>query len=273
MDVDALGREVTPSPPLPEDAARTRAASLERLLLLLQVVDGAWAFAIFEDGAIRRTVIDALRRRLAPQPVVEIVLERAGADLLTLLAAYDDQPSTVVMLYALPVDLRELSLALEIQRDALARRPQRLLFWLTRTDYHQLLEKAPNFTSRLNAVFHFPGFLSAPVAESEIAARAPAVDWGAWRGKDNRRRPYLAVVDERGRGQSIAYLQRRIEDLTGLTHADWAAIGDAWYDLAGLYETATPRRWQDAESAYLAAAVAYRHCGQTLAAAEAQYEA
>ncbi len=255
------------------DAAQTRRDSLTRLVLLMQAAPGAWAFAIFEDGAVRRAVMDALRQQLAPQPVIDIALADADRNLLDLLAAYADQPAAVLAFYALPTDLRALSLTLEIQRDALARQPQRLLFWLSRAEYAELLEQAPNFTSRLSAVFHFPGFLVAAPADGAQARHSPAVDWGALHSAHNRRRPYVQVADERERAQRVAYFERRITELQAQPHPDWREIGDAWYDVAGLHERATPRRWQEAEAAYLQAAAAYRRSGRTLAAAEAHYQA
>lgn len=266
-----------PEPALsPLEAAQQREASLERLFLLLQVVGNAWAFAVFEDVAVRDQIIAQVRQGLAQRSVEEVVLRQREPNLLRLIGDLRPAHSLTLLLHSLPArpsDTQELSLTLEIQRDALARHPVQLIFLLTRDEYAALLKSAPNFTSRLNGVFHFPGSLDAARPKAAPSPSVATPDWQPERGQAERRRPYLTLSSEETLASRMAYLQRRIRDLGKLAHPDWREIGDAWYDLAGLYEQSMPRRWRDAESAYEEAAAAYRRCGQTLAAAEALYQA
>jgi hypothetical protein len=56
-------------PNLVSDDGDSLGYDIERLIVLLRLVEGAWALARFEDGAVRQQVIGELRAALAPLPV------------------------------------------------------------------------------------------------------------------------------------------------------------------------------------------------------------
>ena len=258
----------------PAEILETRASSLRRLATLLRLAPAAWALAVYESRNVQQWMLEELRQAVAPLPVVEISLvQEEVPDPLRIVRRIDaggDAP--VVSFDGLGYRLDELAGFLDIQRDLLATYPHRLVFWASERERRQLAQRAPNFYTRLSGVFYFPGGLQGDGAAISIAPRstAPAMEG---RSSAGRRRPYLVVPEERQRDQLIAFLQERIRGLTGLPRPNYTAIGDTWYDLAGVYETSTPRRWLEAEAAYGEAARAYALAGNTPAEAEARYQA
>lgn len=52
----------------PGPAANGATSAFQRLVTLLRLAEGAWALAVFEDGAVQRQVTTELRAALAPLP-------------------------------------------------------------------------------------------------------------------------------------------------------------------------------------------------------------
>ena len=253
--------------------AAVRQSSLNRLATLLRIADGAWAMAVYRSTAIRSQMIDELTARLAPLPVVNLSLVDRPARLFEYLRDLPpDAPPVALMCYAYGDGLPALLRSLDLQRDALARLPHRLVFWVNSYERSQFLELAPNFASRLSGTFQFPGE-SLAGAPPLAPAALPRTGGGESGASTARRRPLLPVRSARHRDEQIDYLQRRIRDLQQLPRRDDEAIGDAWYDLAGLLESGEPRRLAEAEAAYAEAARAYAAAGEALAEAEARYRA
>ena len=75
------------------------------------------------------------------------------------------------------------------------------------------------------------------------------------------------------RSALVDYYLQRIKEFGCLPRPDFNLIGDAWYDLAGLYATDAPGRLGEAEAAYAEATRTYAHAGDRLAEAEARYQA
>ncbi len=255
------------------DDATVRQSSLNRLATLLRIADGAWAMAVYRSPAIRSQMIDELTGRLAPLPIAVLALVDRPDRLFDYLRKLPpDAPPMALLCHSYGDGFPALLRSLDLQRDALARLPHRLVFWVNQFERSRFLELAPNFASRLSGTFHFPGEVLTGASPFTLATptRASGGESGASMA---RRRPYLPVRNARHREEQVDYLQRRIHDLQQLLHRDEEAIGDAWYDLAGLLERGEPREWAETEAAYAEAARAYACAGRSLAEAEARYRA
>ena len=258
-----------------EQNREERASSLHRLAILLGLAEGAWAFAVFEDGAVQRELVLELRTVLAPLPVLDVSFLKTTPDPLAIVASSSQEcehPAPVLSFTAVEAAFPALFGYLDLQREALARRPHRLLFWVNEYELRQLAERAPNFYSRLSGIFRFPGRVHDRGVPSPTPPQTTKAISEATSGL-GRRRPYVKAGDETHRRRQIEVLQKRIRDLRNLPRPDPAAIGDAWYDLAGLFEGALPRQWSDAEAAYAEAARAYASAGMYAWQAEALYQA
>lgn len=216
--------------------------------------------AVYEDGAVQRQVTARLRELLAPLPLVEISLVGRVPDPLAIIRSLHlpaDQPAPVICFTGVGSALQSgLSGYLDLQRETLAQLPHRLLFWVTDYDLRFLSDHAPNFYSRTNGIFRFPGRLNSTTQGGSGQTQRGSVEPQAtptWQ----RHRPYLTVDDENQRERMIAYQQRRIHDLINAIPQDLPSIADSYYDLGGLFETAVPRRWNEAEVAYCEAARYY----------------
>lgn len=254
-----------------------RAATLSRLATLLRLVEGTWAFAVYEDGVVRHEVAGQLAERLAPLPVIEISLLGRTPDPLAILNGLDrSEPPPVVAFTNVGGSLSELAGYLDLQRELLAARRERLLFWVSKWEWQQLAEHAPNFTSRLSGVFPFPG-RSAETVQRGAEQIALMSELNSLSGKstapEQRHRPYVAVEDESEIPRQIGFYKRRIREMQEQALPDWEALADAWYDLAGLHERNLPHQWAQAADAYAEAARAYAAAGNVLARAGALYEA
>ena len=254
--------------------ATDAASELRRLAILLNLAEGAWALALYEDGAVRRRVIVDLRPALAPLALIEVSLAGHAPDLqahMQQAAQTAQQPAPVVSFSDLSSAFPALFGYLDIHRETLARMPQRLLLWLTEAERRELARQAPNFYSRLSGVFRFPGrigLLTPSLALSPSRIMPADSDRAG-----TRRRPYVPVANERERPWVIAQQQSRLSALRDRARPDLVAIGDAWYDLAGLYEEDLPRRWDEAAAAYAEAGRAYAGAGRTAWQAEALFQA
>ncbi|MFZ1463735.1 MAG: tetratricopeptide repeat protein [Anaerolineae bacterium] len=259
---------------LTDFSATATASELHRLVILLNLAEGAWALAIYEDGAVRRQVIADLRPALAPLALVEISLAGNSANVLDHMqqaAQTARQPAPVVSFNDVSHAFPALFGHLDVQRETLARAPHRLLFWLSEGERRELAHSAPNFYSRLSGVFRFPGRVG---PQAMVLSNPPLrVTPGESSGAGARRRPRVPVVDERDRQQIIARQKSRLDALRGRPRPDWKAVGDAWYDMAGLHEEEMPRRWDVAAASYAEAARAYTNAGQTAWQAEALFQA
>ncbi len=261
----------------PAEILEIRSSSLKRLSTLLRLVEGGWALAVYESGSIREQMEEGLGKRIAPLPLRSLSLVGRTPDPLGLIGAESGAP--VLSLHSFANRIADFCGFLDVQRESLARHPHRLLIWATPYEQRILAQTAPNFYSRLSGIFHFPGGLfatdTAPVALNGAPAHSAAPREAAQPPSSSgaRRRPYLPVAHSRDRQQQTDYLLRRLRTLQEEKRPDFATIGDSWYDLAGLHETDLPNRWGEAEAAYGEAARAYAQCGNTLAEAEARYQA
>lgn len=241
-------------------AADAPELEVKRLTTLLRLVESAWVLAVYEDGAVQRQVSDQIRERLAPLPVLEISLVGTVPDPLAIIRSLHlppDQPAPVICFTGVGSALAGgLSGYLDLQRETLAQVPHRLLFWVTDYDLGFLSDHAPNFYSRTNGIFRFPGRITTPAqggsGQTPRGSFEPQTTT-TWR----RHRLYPTVDDEHQRGRMLAHQQRRIHDLINTIPQDLPSIADSYYDLGGLFEEAMPRRWNEAEVAYCEAARYY----------------
>jgi tetratricopeptide (TPR) repeat protein len=233
-------------------------STFNRLATLLSLAEGAWALAVYEDATVRQRIIEGLRSTSAPLPFVEISLLDRPPDPLAIISDLGsslEHAAPVLCFTNVNNALRELCGYLDLQREALARLPHRLLFWVTEHDYYYLAGHAPNFYSRLSGVFRFPGTTRSPA--DTVTGTGPTRQPSPLDSVTATRRPRFQVSNEKERQRLIEQLQRRIHDLKKMSHPDNERIGDAWYDLGELYGGATPFRWGEAEAAYLEAARYY----------------
>ncbi len=258
----------------PAEVLELRASNLRRLATLLRLARGAWTLAVYESGDVQQAMVEELRQAVAPLPVIGISLVQETPDPLRIVRRIDpDGDAPIVSFDAAGYQLDDLAGFLDLQRDLLATYPHRLVFWVSERDRQRLAQQAPNFYSRLSGVFYFPGAVRL-VGDGPAISATPRPASLAMDGRTaTRRRPYLPLRDERQRSQQVAFLQQRVAELAGLPRPNHSAIGDAWYDLAGVYETSLPRLWLEAEAAYSEAARAYAQAGNTLAEADARYQA
>jgi hypothetical protein len=240
-------------------AGADSAVECKRLTTLLRLVPGAWALALYEDAAIQRRIIAQVRAAIAPLPLIEISLVEREPDPLALVRCLElpaDQDAPVVCFTGVGSALdRGLYSYLDLQRETLAQLPHRLLFWVTPYELQALSQHAPNFYSRINGIFRFPGRSAAPPAAS--SSHSPRTTVPRTEQTRPRHRPYLTVEDEAHRRRRIAQQEQRINALINMARPDPQSIADAWYDLGGLYEKAEPYRWSEAEAAYTQAARYY----------------
>ncbi len=241
----------------PADTAS--AAECKRLTTLLRLVPGAWALALYEDAAIQRRIIAQVRAAIAPLPLIEISLVEREPDPLAIVRCLElpaDQDAPVVCFTGVGSALdRGLYSYLDLQRETLAQLPHRLLFWVTLHDLQALSRHAPNFYSRINGIFRFPGrSTTSPTASS---GHSPLITTPQTERTWQRHRPYLTVEDEAHCRRRSSQQEQRINALINMAHPDPQSIADAWYDLGGLYEKAEPYRWSEAEAAYTQAARYY----------------
>ncbi len=218
-----------------------KTGDFRRMELLLRLAEGAWAAAVYESGEVQRTLTRRLRESLSSLPLVEITFldHLSNPHPLRILEAIED-PS-VVSITDLWQVMPKLGLDLDLQREGLARLPHRLLFWVTEDEQTSLRENAPNFYSRLSAVYHFPG---------------------------HPERARLRVKKEGDREYRIQRYLKRLHDLEELDDAD-LDIAHTWSDLAELYETTRGSGWKDTESAYLEAARCFGEIGRSSEQADA----
>lgn len=135
-------------------------APLHRLATLLWLAEGAWALAVYDDPAHRRRLLHELRAAVAPLPVIEVSLAQGTPDPLSVLHTFVQhraERAPLVSFTGVERALPDLAGYLELERDTLARLPQRLLFWVTPDDVHDLALQAPNFLSRISGIFDFAG--------------------------------------------------------------------------------------------------------------------
>ena len=256
----------------------TRAASLRRLQTLFRIAEGAWALALFESVDVRALVQEELRQALAPLPLCPQPLLGEPRDLLTLLEALETDHPAPVVAFTLPKgqdDLLRICRNLDLQRESLARTPQRLLLWVDDAQWRFVAEHAPNFYSRISGLFRFPGSARGQRVASPPAATA-AAEMSAAPNAPTRDLPEYTPAE---RAQQIAYWQRRIDDLNSLARRDPASVGEAWHELGEIHARADfhgvddPQHWLHAEAAYAEAARAYAEAQQPLAEAASRERA
>lgn len=252
-----------------------REANLKRLGILLRLVEGAWAVAVYEDARVRSELIAQLRARLDPIPVLEIPLTGQANDPLEHLRRTpfaDDATAPVMCFTSLGTSLEAIGALLDAERESLARYPHRIVVWLSPAELKRFALLAANFFSRISGTFDFPGRGFGQVNADRAVASAEPSRVGSPSNTffESGYRPRLQVP-ARDRAQRIESLEQRIKALEHLKPVDQRALGDAWFDRAGLYEQVTPPEWGEAEVAYAQAALKFRTLSDPGAEAEALF--
>ncbi len=264
--------ETLPQLKIPSDVAWGN--DLRQLALLLALAEGAWAVALYEDERIRHMAIEHLAHALDPRSVHSVSLVGKTPDPLLLLddvGASEEHP-VVLCVYHTGSVLPLLCDYLEMRRDVMAFMPHGFVLWLTDYEYRFIMERAPNFLSRISATLHFPGRVERPADNDggqvigALATQSMAGDMGT------SHRPHLEVQNEDQRRRLIAYHSRRVQELlqeTPLSPDTAALVAESCYDLGSLHYSALPYRWEKAANAYRQAATYAEQGGRPLLQASA----
>ena len=182
-----------------------------------------------------------------------------------------EHPAPVVALFDIGGRLEEFCGFLDIQRDSLARYPHRLLIWVNPHERNVLAAHAPNFVLRLSGVFYFPDTESATAVS--VAANGLRAQSTTILSSSTRRRAYVAIKGGQMRSALVDYYLQRIKE--SALCRDHILISSATPGMTwpGSYATDAPGRLGEAEAAYAEAARTYAHAGNSLAEAEARYQA
>jgi tetratricopeptide (TPR) repeat protein len=211
-------------------------ADWERLLVLLRYAyRGAFVFALQDDPHTRDQLAGELRAQLTHLPLFEFTLHPEHQT--TPLAYLERMPPemraqpAVIILDGLESLDRPVWAELDAQREALAARPHRLIFWLTEAGLRRAIDYAPNVWSRRSGgVFDLrvrPAPTPAPAEPIPVfVERGELLEAVAQRLRERR---HAAIVGVRGMGgvgkTYLAYeLYRRLkaEGRDGL----WITVSD-----------------------------------------------
>ncbi len=132
-------------------------SAFSRLVTLLRLVEGAWALAVIDNQSERR-VSQQLRAALDPLPVIEVSFLDIGPSPLPLLRARnipEGSAAPVIIFNAVGTAMPDLFWYIDVHREKIAKYRHRLVLLVTERERLLLLEKAPNFCSRLSGVFRF----------------------------------------------------------------------------------------------------------------------
>lgn len=181
-----------------DDAAHER--SLQRLALGFNEIErSSWVFALYTSTAYLQRIRAELVLRLNLQ-ILDYALGPTRRDPLGYL---DELPPAaqaqrlVISFTGLEQALPELFGYLDFQREAYTVHPHGLLFWVTEETWRQLLQRAPNFTSRHGGVYDF---------RTAVAEPAPA------------------LAQDAALQAQLAELQAQVQALEVLR----SRLGDAW---------------------------------------------
>ena len=132
-----------------------------RMLVYLKNLESTWCYAVYDEVTTRDTLIERLRQQLQPIPVLERSLAGLGTDnaleVLRGIPVQPPAPAPIICLTGLSNAIYQgvLAQSLDLQRELFAAMPHRLVFWLRDAEWRELLDKAPNFSSRTNGSFDF----------------------------------------------------------------------------------------------------------------------
>jgi tetratricopeptide (TPR) repeat protein len=139
-------------------AGRQGTELAELAALLKHAERGAWAFAVYNTVAVREATTATLRQLVAPLPVHDWTLSPSAPNPLAYLDSLSPAGQTgraVVFFFEAERAGQALWGFLESQREALARYPHGLVFWVTPAGRRDALRRAPNFWSQRSGVFDF----------------------------------------------------------------------------------------------------------------------
>ncbi len=220
---------------------QTAEADFARLVVYLENVESTWCYALYDDVPTRDQLLERLRLRLAPMPVLERSLAGLGTDnALDVLRQIPLGHTAPVVCFT---DLYNaifqgvLAQSLDLQRELFAEMPHRLVFWLRAAEWKELYRQAPNFSSRTNGTFDFQ-LSAAPESHYE---------------PPNLRPDPTAQAEQEKHRNGVEFLKRQLEFLDAQTPTDQREIartlmeigeaikkldGNHWAELEGLYSRA-----------------------------------
>lgn len=200
--------------------ATTRDDFTNLLVLLRYAREGCWAFALYNQAAVREQVVEALTALLAPLPVYQWTYSPHDPFPYSYLARMPETARSeraVVFLFDFERAGEEIWKALDYNRELFSQHPHGLVFWVTPPGRGLAARQAPHFWAQRSGVFDFT--IDRPLPVEQVR---PLVGMGV--SNDN--------LDETQR--QLRLYQGLLEDLDGQPDAPLLFLGDLHLKVARL---------------------------------------
>ena len=225
----------------------TLETELNRLVLLLEAVESAWVYAVYDDVPTRDQLIATMRERLAPIAVLERSLAGSGENSPLEFAqqtpVLPNQSAPVICFTGLGNAIMQghLPNLLDLHREALASTRHRLVFWVRENEWVELLETARNFSSRIAASFDFR-------LAGQPLGNKPRTEQTAIR---STKQPLKNESLDKLKVKSI---KKRIGELNENNAKHAQKLARLYSELGHTYQGLSRPLWLDAEAAHLQSA-------------------
>jgi tetratricopeptide (TPR) repeat protein len=243
----APGPLVAPAKPMTDtyNTPETLETELNRLVLLLEAVESAWVYAVYDDVPTRDQLIATMRERLAPIAVLERSLAGSGEtsplEFAQQTPVLPNQSAPVICFTGLGNAIMQghLPNLLDLHREALASTRHRLVFWVRENEWVELLETARNFSSRIAGSFDFREELDGGLGSKP-------------RAKQESMRIISEIPhDESLKESQIKSVKTRIHSLNEDNPQDARELAFLYSDLGNSYKSLYRPRWLEAEATHL----------------------
>jgi tetratricopeptide (TPR) repeat protein len=245
----APGPLVAPAKPMTDahNTPETLETELNRLVLLLEAVESAWVYAVYDDVPTRDQLIATMRERLAPIAVLERSLAGSGEtsplEFAQQTPVLPNQSAPVICFTGLGNAIMQghLPNLLDMHREALASTRHRLVFWVRENEWVALLETARNFSSRIAGSFDFR-----EEAEEDLGSK-PRVK------KETVRKTSEIPRDESLNEYQLENVKTRIHKLNEDNPKDARNLALLYSELGDICMSLDRPRWLESEAAHLKA--------------------
>jgi tetratricopeptide (TPR) repeat protein len=224
----------------------TLETELNRLVLLLEAVESAWVYAVYDDVPTRDQLIATMRERLAPIAVLERSLAGSGEtsplEFAQQTPVLPNQSAPVICFTGLgnAIIQGHLPNLLDLHREALASTRHRLVFWVRENEWVELLETARNFSSRIAGSFDFRE------EAGEGLGSEPRVE----------HKPKSEILESSSETVNEVYLEgvkTRIHALDEHNPNNIRELAQTYSELGQIYQSFEKMRWLEAEAAHIKA--------------------
>jgi tetratricopeptide (TPR) repeat protein len=264
----APGPLVAPAKPMTDahSTPETLETELNRLVLLLEAVESAWVYAVYDDVPTRDQLIATMRERLAPIAVLERSLAGSGEtsplEFAQQTPVLSNQSAPVICFTGLGNAIMQghLPNLLDMHREALASTRHRLVFWVRENEWVALLETARNFSSRIAGSFDFR-------KDTELSL-----------GSELRTKRQLLTAKKRLNDSplqeyKIESIRNQILNLDENDDNNARKLAHLYSDLGEVYGNPKSPRFFDAESAHLTASRLFKMLNNDPACARELFKA